>query len=103
MNNKITVSEDEYNKLLDSDAKLRALEEWGVDNWNGYDDALSSYRKAKEADEELDSLIDDIVNLCSENVDVDPAGPGTGVMLNPNTTEIKKLLLDWEATRKQNG
>ena len=36
MSNTVTISEEEYTKLLLRDTKLRALENFGVDNWEGY-------------------------------------------------------------------
>ena len=55
----IEVSLKEYNKLLDADIKLGALESMGVDNWCGYDDAMDEYRKWKEED---DLVVDTIIS-----------------------------------------
>ena len=38
---KVSITLDEYSQLLDRDQKLAALECAGVDNWEGYDEALS--------------------------------------------------------------
>ncbi len=42
---KIEIDEDEYKQLIEDQKLLRALEEVGVDNWEGYSEAvtLSSY------------------------------------------------------------
>lgn len=42
---KIEIDENEYEELLKDQRLLRALEECGVDNWEGYADAvnLASY------------------------------------------------------------
>lgn len=32
----VTISEKEYHDLLKSSHFLNCLENWGVDNWNGY-------------------------------------------------------------------
>lgn len=40
--NLITITKGEYKRLLRIEAKLDALEAFGVDNWGGYGDALSS-------------------------------------------------------------
>lgn len=37
----ITISKDEYLELKRSSDKLSALEDWGVDNWGGYDIAMT--------------------------------------------------------------
>lgn len=31
-----------YQELVEKEQKLEALESWGVDNWEGYDDAMRS-------------------------------------------------------------
>lgn len=41
----ITISKLEYNRLLEHSNKLSALESYGVDNWQGYDDAMQYYYK----------------------------------------------------------
>ena len=42
---KIEIDENEYAQLVEDQKLLRALEEMGVDNWEGYSDAvnLASY------------------------------------------------------------
>jgi hypothetical protein len=37
-----TLTHQEYQELLASKRKLRALEAAGVDSWSGYDDAVQS-------------------------------------------------------------
>ena len=37
----VAISKELYEALLDRDQKLCALEAAGVDNWEGYDEALS--------------------------------------------------------------
>lgn len=44
------ISKEEYDELVESDRKLNALENWGVDNWCGYDDAMSSLNDEDEDD-----------------------------------------------------
>ena len=38
---KIEIDEDEYKQLLEDQKLLRALEELGVDNWEGYSEAMA--------------------------------------------------------------
>jgi len=40
----ITITKKEYEELLREEEKLLALEEFGVDNWLGYDDAMRSLK-----------------------------------------------------------
>jgi len=41
----ITISEEEYNKMLDRIMWLDALEAAGVDNWQGFDEAREIYQE----------------------------------------------------------
>lgn len=45
---RITITEREYKRLQNDSDKLAALEEMGVDNWSGYDDAMRIYRENAE-------------------------------------------------------
>jgi len=38
----VTITQKEYDRLVESDNKLEALECFGVDNWGGYSDAMQS-------------------------------------------------------------
>ena len=40
----VTISEEEYRKFLNNRRLLLALQNAGVDNWEGYDYALAEYR-----------------------------------------------------------
>lgn len=40
---KITITEDRYFELLNKESKLTALENAGVDNWNGYSEAMEDH------------------------------------------------------------
>ena len=40
MEETITISKKEYESLLEDSEKLSALEAAGVDNWEGYDNAM---------------------------------------------------------------
>ena len=39
----VTIGEKLYEELLQARGKLSALEGFGVDNWEGYDDAMGEY------------------------------------------------------------
>lgn len=41
-NDKVTISAQEYQSLKRKADKLAALESYGVDNWEGYGDAMAS-------------------------------------------------------------
>lgn len=51
MNEKtVTITEAEYNQLLKDSGWLSCLEEAGVDNWEGYDEALRILQEHLEAE-----------------------------------------------------
>lgn len=54
---KVSITFDEYNQLLNRDQELCALEAAGVDNWEGYDEAMNILKEwntdpCDEADKE---------------------------------------------------
>jgi hypothetical protein len=48
----VTISKEEYEKLLDDSAKLNSLINGGVDNWEWYWEALAEYRQWKGEEDE---------------------------------------------------
>jgi hypothetical protein len=46
----VTISAKRYLAMIDDLRKLRALEAAGVDNWEGYDDAIGSLHDGDEED-----------------------------------------------------
>lgn len=51
MDNKVTISSDVYNRLVQAERELNALHAGGVDNWEWYSESL---REAGLFDEEED-------------------------------------------------
>lgn len=49
MEDLVTISYSEYERLLKAEAFLNALEAVGVDNWSGYGDAWGMYEEEEEA------------------------------------------------------
>ena len=47
---KISISEDEYDALLRDSILLNCLQTMGVDNWDGYDDAIEQYQEILRQD-----------------------------------------------------
>ena len=47
---KISISEEEYKALLNDSILLNCLEMMGVDNWDGYDDAIEQYQEILQQD-----------------------------------------------------
>ena len=48
------ISEKRLKELERAEAKLNALENYGVDNWEGYGDALTEYHQENAIDESYD-------------------------------------------------
>ena len=44
----VEISVEEYNDLIDDSIMLMALNAAGVDNWQGYDDAIEIYNEMSE-------------------------------------------------------
>lgn len=39
----VEITREEYLELVAAQRKLACLEAWGVDNWEGYDEAMEDY------------------------------------------------------------
>jgi hypothetical protein len=48
---KISISEEEYETLLNDSILLNCLQMMGVDNWDGYDEAIEQYNEILEQEE----------------------------------------------------
>lgn len=49
MINTVTISKTEYDELKEKELILRALVNCGVDNWEGYDDAMDYLEVLKDS------------------------------------------------------
>lgn len=50
-NGNIEISEEDFNDLIKDQKFLQALEEAGVDNWDGYDEAYRNWYINKDHDQ----------------------------------------------------
>ena len=50
----IPISPERYLELLEAEAELNALKAYGVDNWGGYGEALSSLEDPDDETEEAE-------------------------------------------------
>lgn len=48
---KISISEEEYDSLLKDSILLNCLQMMGVDNWDGYGDAIEQYQEILQQEE----------------------------------------------------
>lgn len=58
----VAVTYRRLKQLERREAKIDALEAGGVDNWEGYDDALEGYRKEIEQEERLEQMMNDVLS-----------------------------------------
>ena len=94
----IKVSKSEYDKMQRDISKLAALEAGGVDNWEGFDESLTGWRKENDLSELIDSLVyefSEAVNELACDADVDfPAGmeAGPNVMI-PDSEDVARVFI----------
>lgn len=55
--NQMSLSERRISELERSERKLLALEEGGVDNWEGYDSAIGDWKKENELQDQIEELL----------------------------------------------
>lgn len=63
VNEKITITKKEYNDLCDRVAWLACLEEAGVDNWEGFDEARKIWNEEYESEEDADNFMKYIAGI----------------------------------------
>lgn len=74
---KTQIDSKRLKQLEKAEAKLNALENGGVDNWEWYDQAMTSYNDSVELEEKCEQLLEDIE--CSLLVGVyEPSERGAG-------------------------
>lgn len=75
----VKISEKRLKELERAASKLQALEVGGVDNWEWYSESLKEWRKEGELEDLIATYVDDILQVCSEEGDVEyPAGRAAG-------------------------
>lgn len=91
----VKITERRLKELERAAAKLAALEAGGVDNWEWYSESLKEYRKEEQVDELLDQYTDEILQICSEEGDVEyPAGRecGHSILLGDAERPVRNML-----------
>lgn len=86
------ISKEEYCKLLRSFETLEALEAGGVDNWEGYELALSDLNQKRLEERELKKLSEEIVERL-EYLIYEPSERGSGFSFRDDPTETVLDLL----------
>jgi hypothetical protein len=93
----VKISEKRLKELERSAAKLQALENGGVDNWEWYSESLKEWNKENRLEEILEEVVENIHDIMVDGVDWDfPAGREAGISLNLNLQGeemIKRIFL----------
>lgn len=81
----VQIAQEEYLDLLRAKEKISCLESYGVDNWEGYGDAMENYVDPKDKIQMEESAKEIMDMILSElEYEYDPGGPGTGVDFGPS-------------------
>lgn len=111
---KIEIDRKEYDRLLDRDRMLEALENGGVANWEWYSDSLEQYNKEKELQKEkemLKSLLSDIFYDGMQDIFLsayEPSEKGAGLAFDEKPQEkllncIVDKIIGIKAKEQDNG
>jgi|SRR6478735_35505 len=80
------ISKKRLKELEKAEAKLNALENGGVDNWEWYDQAMTAYNDSVELEEKVEQLLEDIE--CTLLVGVyEPSERGAGFAASDDARE----------------
>lgn len=66
------LTESELRSLIEDSEFLNCLENEGVDNWHGYEEACSVFNEMNEGGE-IDEILDDYIFEEVEHEDLDPS------------------------------
>lgn len=89
----LRISGKRLKDLQRAEARLQALEAAGVDNWDGYDDALEPYRQEIETEERRDELLDDIISELAGGA-YEPSERGAGFAFHDEAIDKARAVLD---------
>ncbi len=85
------IQDKRLKELEKAEAKLQALENAGVHNWQFYEDALKDFLQAELKEELLNELVMNIEDVFCEAEVQEPAGRGCGYSISIN--EYQRNLL----------
>lgn len=97
----MTLTAERIRELEKAERKLEALENGGVDNWEGYDFAMEAIRKEEEYDEFMEQIVSDIADAIGECIE-EPAGQGCGYGIREQGyANIENILRKYHIQRKK--
>lgn len=86
------LSFDRLRELQLAEEKLNALEAYGVDNWEGYSEAIEQVNvKAKKQEKRLD-VLEEIMEALAQGVEY-PAGREAGAGFTRRATETAQMII----------
>lgn len=100
----VKISKELFKKLQEDQQVLSALEASGVDNWDGYEDALAPIRKKSELRDRIEGEIETLLGELSKYIDA-PAGweAGYGICGDEPYDEVFSFLDCVEEIKKELG
>ena len=96
--NNTKISADRLKELERKEAKLQALENGGVDNWQFIDEALKGYRETVERDETIEEIFNEIAEVLADGAH-EPSERGAGFVFADESMSNAVALF----TEKVNG
>ena len=87
----VTISKSEIERLRMIESKMAALEKGGVDNWEWYDESLSSWRAENETKELKSDFFNELLELFGQNA-YEPSEKGAGFAIDIGEDEFQPVL-----------
>lgn len=94
------ITKERLKQLEAAEEKLQVLEAYGVDNWSGYDDAMSEIYHREEMYAELEDLTEAIFEEIYPHID-EPAGRGCGYGISGGQEEVIGLIMEWHKKKEK--
>lgn len=88
----VKVQEKRLKELERAYAKLQALENGGVDNWEWYGESLKEWNKENALEELFEDTYEELLEILVEARVDEPAGRGCGYSITPDEDSVRKLL-----------
>ena len=87
----LTIPKSELERLRMIESKMAALEKGGVDNWEWYDESLSSWRAENEVNELKGDFFNELLELFGSNA-YEPSETGAGFAIDIDEDDFKPVL-----------
>jgi len=89
----VKIDAKELKRLKDDAYRLELLEAGGVDNWDGYDDAMEPYRMTAELNERREEFLDDLMSHLAGGA-YEPSERGAGFTFDDDSIDSAYELME---------